>query len=129
MMQEPQSERYMIVTRGRYGYRRITAQLRNDGMLLNHKTVQKLMVEMNLYASEDGKVVTSHIKVRSERLRPTSLTETSSCIQFNQKWATDVTEVKIKDRYIFSCPGYVQWGDNILRIISSGPGNGNEDAG
>ena len=35
--------------KGRYGYRRITFQLRNDGILLNHKTVQKLMVEMNLY--------------------------------------------------------------------------------
>ena len=35
--------------KGRYGYRRITFQLRNDGILLNHKTVQKLMVEMGLY--------------------------------------------------------------------------------
>ena len=35
--------------KGRYGYRRITSQLRNDGMTLNHKTVQKLMVEMSLY--------------------------------------------------------------------------------
>ena len=35
--------------KGRYGYRRITSQLRNDGIHLNHKTVQKLMVQMNLY--------------------------------------------------------------------------------
>ena len=35
--------------KGRYGYRRITSQLRNDGIVLNHKTVQKLMVEMGLY--------------------------------------------------------------------------------
>ena len=68
--------------RGRYGYRRITAQLRNDGMLLNHKTVQKLMVEMNLYgkrktAKYKSYKGASHIKVRSERLRPMSLTETS----------------------------------------------------
>ena len=35
--------------KGRYGYRRITSQLRNDGIYLNHKTVQKLMVEINLY--------------------------------------------------------------------------------
>ena len=37
--------------KGRYGYRRVTSQLRNDGMTLNHKTVQKLMVEMNLMAN------------------------------------------------------------------------------
>ena len=35
--------------KGRYGYRRITSQLHNDGIHLNHKTVQKLMVGMNLY--------------------------------------------------------------------------------
>ena len=29
--------------KGRYGYRRITSQLRNDGISLNHKTVQRLM--------------------------------------------------------------------------------------
>ena len=35
--------------KGRYGYRRITSQLSNDGIHLNHKTLQKLMVEMSLY--------------------------------------------------------------------------------
>jgi transposase InsO family protein len=35
--------------KGRYGYRRITSQLCNDGIHLNHKTVQKLMVEMSLH--------------------------------------------------------------------------------
>ena len=34
--------------RGRYGYRRITAALHNNGMHLNHKTVQRLMKEMGL---------------------------------------------------------------------------------
>lgn len=62
--------------RGRYGYRRITAQLRNDGMLLNHKTVQKLMVEMNLYGKRKTTKYKSY-KGGSERLRPMSLTETS----------------------------------------------------
>ena len=32
----------------RYGYRRICAQLRNEGYAINHKTVQKLMQEMHL---------------------------------------------------------------------------------
>ena len=35
---------------GRYGYRRITAQLRNEGLEINHKTVQKLMKQMSLQA-------------------------------------------------------------------------------
>ncbi|MBE6188200.1 MAG: transposase, partial [Rikenellaceae bacterium] len=32
----------------RYGYRRVYQQLRNEGYTLNHKTVQRLMQEMNL---------------------------------------------------------------------------------
>lgn len=28
---------------GRYGYRRITSEMRNRGYVINHKTVQKLM--------------------------------------------------------------------------------------
>ena len=34
--------------KGRYGYRRITDELRNRGFGLNHKTVQRLMKELGL---------------------------------------------------------------------------------
>ncbi|CAB3768058.1 Putative transposase InsK for insertion sequence element IS150 [Paraburkholderia humisilvae] len=33
---------------GRYGYRRITATIRNAGQIVNHKTVQRLMGELQL---------------------------------------------------------------------------------
>jgi transposase InsO family protein len=32
--------------KGRYGYRRVTAEMRNRGFVINHKTVQRLMGEM-----------------------------------------------------------------------------------
>ena len=34
--------------RGRYGYRRITAELRKRAFSVNHKTVQRLMKELGL---------------------------------------------------------------------------------
>ena len=34
--------------KGRYGYRRITDELHNRKIYLNHKTVQRLMKELNL---------------------------------------------------------------------------------
>ena len=34
--------------KGRYGYRRITADLHKRNFLLNHKTVQRLMKELGL---------------------------------------------------------------------------------
>ena len=33
---------------GRYGYRRITLEMRNRGYIINHKTVSKLMKQLNL---------------------------------------------------------------------------------
>ncbi len=33
---------------GRYGYRRITMELRNRGVIINHKTVQELMKCLSL---------------------------------------------------------------------------------
>ncbi len=34
--------------RGLYGYRRVTAAIRRDGRLVNHKIVQRLMSEMRM---------------------------------------------------------------------------------
>jgi len=36
-------------SKGRYGYRRITAKLRQRGFTLNHKTVQRLMKQIGLF--------------------------------------------------------------------------------
>lgn len=36
--------------KGRYGYRRVCLQLRGNGLTINHKTVARLMAEMNLHA-------------------------------------------------------------------------------
>ncbi|MBI2750616.1 MAG: transposase [Burkholderiales bacterium] len=39
--------------RGRYGYRRVTAELRQQGVVVNHKTVQRLMIAMQLKSMLD----------------------------------------------------------------------------
>ena len=36
------------MNKGIYGYRRITIAMRNNGYVINHKTVQKLMKELGL---------------------------------------------------------------------------------
>ena len=47
--------------KGRYGYRRITLELRKTGNLINHKTVQRLMGKLGL------KSMIHHTKVMSEK--------------------------------------------------------------
>ena len=34
--------------KGRYGYRRVTAEMHNRGFMLNHKTIQRLMCDLGL---------------------------------------------------------------------------------
>jgi len=88
---------------GRYGYRRITAQLRNEGMGINHKTVQKLMGQMALKAKRKKQHYRSY-KGELGKIAPNVLDRDFKATSPNQKWTTDVTQVKIKDRRIYLSP-------------------------
>lgn len=75
------SEKEMIKSifhahKGRYGYRRVTAEMRNNDVVLNHKTVQRLMVQMGLKSQIRAKCATVHIKEMSDALLQTLSTET-----------------------------------------------------
>ena len=89
--------------KGRYGYRRITSQLRNEGIILNHKTVQKLMVEMSLYGKRKKARYKSY-KGEIGKVAPNVIDRDFIATAPNQKWTTDVTEVKIKDKKIYLSP-------------------------
>ena len=89
--------------KGRYGYRRKTSQLRNDGILLNHKTVQKLMAEMGLYGKRKKAKYKSY-KGEIGKVAPNVIDRDFIATAPNQKWTTDVTEVKIKDKKIYLSP-------------------------
>lgn len=83
--------------KGRYGYRRVTAQLRSDGITINHKKVQKLMVEMKLHGKRK-KVRYKSYKGEVGKIAPNIIDRDFVAAAPNQKWTTDVTEVKIKGK-------------------------------
>ena len=89
--------------KGRYGYRRITAELRDRGFCINHKTVQRLMKEMNLFCrvrmkkyksckGELGKIGANLLERNFEAKIP------------NQKWVTDVTEFSLFGHKLYLSP-------------------------
>ena len=89
--------------KGRYGYRRITMELRNRGYHINHKTVQKLMKQCGLkceirrrkyrsYKGEVGKVAPNELRRNFKADKP------------NQKWATDVTEFSVQNEKVYLSP-------------------------
>ena len=89
--------------KGRYGYRRVTAQLRSDGIIINHKKVQNLMVEMGLRGKRKKTRYRSY-KGEIGKIAPNVIDRNFVATAPNQKWTTDVTEVKIKDRKIYLSP-------------------------
>lgn len=106
---------------GRYGYRRITAQLHNDGVEANHKTVQKLMRQMGLKAKRRKQHYHSY-KGEIGKVAPNVLERDFTATRPNQKWTTDVTQVNIHDRKLYLSPILDMYnGEIISYTISSSP--------
>ena len=80
--------------KGRYGYRRITAELRNRNLPLNHKTVQRLMRELGLVCRVRMKKYRSY-KGEVGKIAPNLLNRDFHAEKPNQKWVTDVTEFSL----------------------------------
>lgn len=107
--------------KGRYGYRRVTAALRNENILINHKTVRKLMAEMGLKARKKRQKYRSY-KGEIGKTSPNVLDRNFFTSSPNQKWTTDVTEVKIKENKIYISPILDMFnGEIISYTISRSP--------
>lgn len=89
--------------KGRYGYRRITAELRNKGFGINHKTVQRLMVEMGL-KSTIRKVRYHSYKGEVGKIAPNIIARNFVAEAPNRKWATDVTQINIGSVKLYLSP-------------------------
>ena len=106
---------------GRYGYRRITAQLRNEGVEINHKTVHKLMMQMGLKAKRRKQHYHSY-KGEVGKVAPNVLDRDFMATRPNQKWTTDVTQINIHDQKLYLSPILDMYNGEIISYsISSSP--------
>jgi putative transposase len=89
--------------KGRYGYRRVTLALHQQGYPTNHKLVMKLMRQEHLscvlrprkyrsYRGEIGRVAPNRLNRRFKTGQP------------NSKWTTDVTEFKVNGQKLYLSP-------------------------
>ena len=101
----------------RYGYRRITLQLKNEGWSVNHKTVKRLMSKLNLYGitprakyksykgdfngTVDNKLLYKRVDTKRHR---TEYIRDFSTSGVNEKWATDVSEFHIAAGKLYLSP-------------------------
>ena len=89
--------------KGRYGYRRITAELHKRKIYLNHKTVRKLMKELDLVCHVRMKKYRSY-KGEVGRIAPNLLNREFDAEKPNEKWVTDVTEFSLFGEKIYLSP-------------------------
>jgi putative transposase len=88
---------------GRYGYRRITMELHNRGLKINHKTVQRLMKKMGLKSLVRMKKYRSY-RGQVGKVAPNILERNFTASKPNEKWVTDVTEFHLHGEKLYLSP-------------------------
>ena len=90
-------------------------------IVINHKTVQKLMNQMGLKAKARKRHYHSY-KGEIGRIAPNVLERDFCADRPNQKWATDVTQVCINDRKLYLSPILDMFDGGIISYtISTSP--------
>src|SRR4029077_6376356 len=86
--------------RRRYGYRRISAELRRRGMPVNHKRVVRIMAEDNLLAVRmRAFVVTTNSQTEFEV--HLNLAGRMKLTGINQLWVADITYIRLKWEFVY----------------------------
>lgn len=81
-----------------YGYRRITAELKQQGYVVNHKRIQRLMKLMNLQALYP-KPNTS--RAHQRQVKYPYLLHDLKISQPDQVWATDITYIPMERGFLY----------------------------
>jgi len=93
-------QQIVLEHRGRYGYRRVTAELRRRGLLVNHKRVARLMREDNLLAVQPRAfVVTTDSKHELEVYL--NLASKLKLTGLNQLWVADITYIRLQTEFVY----------------------------
>ena len=90
--------------KGRYGYRRITLEMKNRGYIINHKTVLRLMRLLELKGVQRRKRKYNSYKGTVGKVADNLLKRDFKSNKPNQKWVTDVTEFKVNNEKLYLSP-------------------------
>jgi len=85
----------------RYGYRRITLELKNRGYEVNHKKVQRLMKKLNLSSRVRLKRKYSSYKGTLGKIADNLIKRDFKADEPNKKWYTDVSEFNLRGEKVY----------------------------
>jgi len=83
-----------------YGYRRVTAALKRDGMAVNHKKVAKLMREMGIQIKKRIRYTRTTNSRHNLKVYP-NLIKDLAIERINQVWCSDITYIGIRNGFVY----------------------------
>jgi putative transposase len=93
-------QREALSRRHRGGYRPITRALKNNGWVINHKRVLRLMREDNLLSIRRRRFVVTTDSDHGWRIYP-NLARRMIVTDINQLWVADITYVRLQQEFIY----------------------------
>ena len=84
----------------RYGYRRMTAQLQREGLLVNHKRVLRLMRESDLLCRTKRRFVRTTDSDHPYRVYPNVYGDTI-ITGVDQVWVADITYIRLLQEFVY----------------------------
>jgi putative transposase len=83
-----------------YGYRRVTAELARQGLVVNHKRALRLMRQDNLLAARKRRFVFTTDSRHTFAVYP-NLAERLELTGVNQLWVADITYVRVREAFLY----------------------------
>jgi transposase InsO family protein len=106
-------QRIAVEHRRRYGYRRIAAELRRRGMMVNHKRVARVMREDNLLAVQPKSfVVTTNSRHALEVYL--NLAKRMKLTGINQLWVADITYIRLHREFVYLAVILDAWSRKVV---------------
>ena len=93
-----------INNKERYGYRRITLELKNQNYNVNHKKVYRIMVKLGLKSLKRNKRKYSSYKGTVGKIADNLIKRNFTANNPNEKWYTDVTEFNLRGEKCYLSP-------------------------
>ena len=95
-----QVQQIVVAHRRNYGYRRVTRELRNQGWVVNHKRVQRLMGEDNLLCLKRRRFVLTTDSHHDLRVY-VNLAARLELSGIDQLWVADLTYIRLSEQFVY----------------------------
>jgi putative transposase len=84
----------------RYGYRKVTRQLRRDGLCINHKRVLRIMQQQGLGVKKARRFVKTTDSSHNYPIYP-NIVKDHIDTDINQVWVADITYIRIMTAFVY----------------------------